>query len=34
MIKYIRNKTNKKFKDQLKDIEYKIRKNHIDLGEN
>ena len=27
-------KTNKKFKDQLKDIEYKIRKNHIDLGEN
>lgn len=27
-------KTNQKFKDQLKDIEYKIRKNHIDLGEN
>lgn len=27
-------KTNKKFKDQLKDIEYKIRKNHIDLGDN
>lgn len=27
-------KTNKKFKDHLKDIEYKIRKNHIDLGEN
>ena len=27
-------KTNKKFKDQLKDIEYKIRKNNIDLGEN
>ena len=27
-------KTNKKFKDQLKDIEYKICKNHIDLGEN
>lgn len=27
-------KTNKKFKDQLKDIEYKIRKNYIDLGEN
>ena len=27
-------KTNKKFKDQLKDIEYKIRKNHIALGEN
>ena len=27
-------KTDKKFKDQLKDIEYKIRKNHIDLGEN
>ena len=27
-------KTNKKFKDQLKDIEYKIRKNHIDLGGN
>lgn len=26
--------TNKKFKDQLKDIEYKIRKNHIDLGDN
>ena len=27
-------KTDKKFKDQLKDIEYKIRKNHIDLGDN
>ena len=27
-------KMNKKFKDQLKDIEYKICKNHIDLGEN
>ena len=27
-------KTNKKFKDQLKDIEYKICKNHINLGEN
>lgn len=27
-------KTNKKFKDQLKDIEYKIRKNHIDLWKN
>ena len=27
-------KTNKKFKDQLKDIEYKSRKNNIDLGEN
>ena len=27
-------KTNKKFKDQLKDIECKIRKNNIDLGEN
>ena len=27
-------KTNKKFKDHLKDIEYKIRKNNIDLGEN
>ena len=27
-------KTNKKFKNQLKDIEYKISKNHIDLGEN
>lgn len=30
----MRVKTNKKFKEQLKDIEYKIRKNHIDLGEN
>jgi len=27
-------KTNKKFKEQLKDIEDKVRKNHIDLGEN
>lgn len=27
-------KTNKKFKDQLKDIENKVRKNHVDLGEN
>ena len=27
-------KMNKKFKDQLKEIEYKICKNHIDLGEN
>ena len=27
-------KMNKKFKDQLKDIEYKICKNHINLGEN